>query len=200
MAAFPKRVLGFTLIELMVTVAVIITLLVLALPSFFSMRQRAALRGAAEETASLWSQARFEAAKRNEMVKFGVFTSGTDYCIGAAITDDADDEDPCDCFDATACDVAKFPSDQGEWRSVTLSGTPTLGNGVGANKAVVVLDPKRSALTESADAGGITFNGPPGGSSYSLSLLIDQFGRGVLCEPSATSDKLSDFSTRQCNP
>src|SRR5436190_5096275 len=62
------RVRGFTLIELMITLAVIVVLLLIAVPSFQSFRQRAALRGGAEQAMSLWQQARFEAAKRNSYV------------------------------------------------------------------------------------------------------------------------------------
>jgi hypothetical protein len=64
---------------------------------------------------------------------------------------------------------------------------------------VVVLDSKRSALTDSADAGGLTLNGPPGGYSYKLSFMVDQFGRGYLCEPSTATAKMSDYSNRRCN-
>src|SRR5690348_1661960 len=74
-----RRVRGFTLIELMTTILVIVVLLILATPSFISFRQRSALRGAGEQVFSLWNQARLEAAKRNQLVKFVVKSSGTDF-------------------------------------------------------------------------------------------------------------------------
>ncbi len=64
---------GFTLIELVVTLAVMFSFFVMAVPFFNSLRQRSALRGAAEHTLSLWNNARSEAVKRNQMVKVGVF-------------------------------------------------------------------------------------------------------------------------------
>jgi prepilin-type N-terminal cleavage/methylation domain-containing protein len=188
---------GFTLIELMVAVGVVFVTLLIALPSFFAMRQRAALRGAAEETLSMWQEARMEAAKRNQMVKFGVSGSGGNFCLGAATTTDAADATPCDCTGADAtktCDVGTFPSNTREWRGVSLQGA-TLGQ----NTGVAVMDSKRSALTDSADAGGITFNGPPGRNAYSITLRVDQFGRAFICEPSSATNKMPDFSTRQCN-
>jgi prepilin-type N-terminal cleavage/methylation domain-containing protein len=188
---------GFTLIELMVTVGVVFITLLIALPSFLAMRQRAALRGAAEETLTMWQQTRMEAAKRNLMVKYGVSGSGLNFCLGAATTTDANDATPCDCtgVDATKkCDVGTFPSDIKEWRGVSLQGA-TLGQ----NTGVAVLDSKRSALTDAADAGAITLNGPSGGKAYSLTLRIDQFGRGVICEPTTATNTMPDFSTRQCN-
>jgi prepilin-type N-terminal cleavage/methylation domain-containing protein len=188
---------GFTLIELMVAVGVVFVTLLIALPSFFAMRQRAALRAAAEDTLSLWQEARMEAAKRNQMVKFGVSGSGGAFCLGVATTTDPADATPCDCtgVDATkVCDVGTFPSNTSEWRNVSLQGA-TLGQ----NTGVAVLDSKRSALTDAADAGGITLNGPPGRNAYSITLRIDQFGRGVICEPTSATSKMPDFSTRQCN-
>jgi len=185
---------GFTLIELMVTVGVVFATLLIALPSFLAMRQRAALRGAAEESLTMWQETRMEAAKRNQMVKFGVSGSGGAFCLGAATTTDPADATPCDCtgVDATKkCDVGTFPSNTKEWREVTLSGTPTLGQ----NTGVAVLDSKRSALTDAGDAGGIVLSR----NGYSLALRIDQFGRGVICEPSSATTKMPDFGTRQCN-
>jgi prepilin-type N-terminal cleavage/methylation domain-containing protein len=198
MAVKSKRVFGFTLIELMVTVAVVVLLLLLALPSFYSMRQRAALRAAGEESLGLLNEARLEAAKRNQQIKFSVQSNGDDFCLGVTtlVTNTA----PCDCLGIEAnaaldCDIKTFPSDQDEWRDVTLSGTPTLGEDSGA----VILDPKTSAITDADDVGGMTFDGPPGNNSYSQALMIDQFGRGVLCEPSTATSHMSDFTTRQCN-
>ena len=189
------RVRGFTLIELMITLAVIVVLLLIAVPSFLSFRQRAALRGGAEEAMSLWNQARFEAAKRNEMVKFGVMEDSGDFCIGLATTDDKDDDVPCDCLTAGACDIARFPSDQAEWRGVTYSDA-TLGEDSG----VAVLDPKFGTLTNIDDAGAITFADPAGGKSYALNLHVDRMGRAYLCESNEAVDHMSDYTSRTCDP
>lgn len=203
---------GFTLIELMVTVAVVVILAMLALPSFHSFRQRSALRGATEQVQSFWDQARFEAAKRNQMVKVGVATSGTNFCLGAATTTDRDDTTPCDCFTANACNVAGFPGPPGsnfdtqsEWRQaqfVVVNGTtPTLG---GTNNMVAVIEPKRAGLASAnpaAQAGALTFAMPPRGSKvYQLNFRVDQFGRGVLCESASATDHMSDYANRSCSP
>jgi prepilin-type N-terminal cleavage/methylation domain-containing protein len=204
MASAPHRVFGFTLIELMVTVAVIVILMLLALPSFSAFRQRSALRGASEQTLSFWNQARFEAAKRNQMVKVGVTTSSAGFCLGAATTTDPADTTPCDCFGTSECDVAVFPGDptnnQSQWGGVTydeVSGTtPTLGGG----DAVAVIEPKRASLATPSQAGVITLNGPPGPYGYKLNLNIDQLGRAVLCESTSATHHMSDYTTRQCDP
>lgn len=197
-----RRILGVTLLELMVTLAVVGVLLLIALPSFIAVRQRAALRGGAEQVHALWNQARLEAAKRNGMVKFGVASSGSNFCIGVATTTDEDDDTACDCFetnsaDADFCNVSRFPTvAQDEWRSVTLNGTPTLGDDTG----VVVIEPKRTMLTDSADAGALSLNGPSGQYAYRLNLHIDAFGRATICESNAATHKMPDFNNRRCDP
>jgi prepilin-type N-terminal cleavage/methylation domain-containing protein len=188
---------GFTMVELMITVAVILVLLIAATPSFIAFRQRAALRGAGEQVFSLWNQARFEAAKRNQMVKFVVTSTGSDFCIGLAETTDKDDDTACDCL-TNACGIANFPgqNNQGSWNGVTLSGTPTLG----ADTGVVVIDPKLTQLTDADDAGTLSMNGPPGRNAYKLNLAVDQLGRGYLCESTSATSHMSDYAERKCDP
>lgn len=200
-----RRIHGFTLIELMVTVAVITVIGILALPSFSSFRQRAALRAGSEQVVSFWNQARFEAAKRNQMVKVGVNVSGANFCLGAATTTDTADNTPCDCFTANACDVAGYPApgaaNQAEWKGVTFlvdaGVTPSLG---GVDNRVAVIEPKRGGLTEAGDVGALTFVGPNGSKDYKLNFIVDQFGRANLCESNLAADNMSDYNGRECDP
>jgi prepilin-type N-terminal cleavage/methylation domain-containing protein len=209
MAARKKRS-GFTLIELMVTVAVIVVLSMIALPSFQALRQRSAIRGGADQLLSFWNQARFEAVKRNSMVKVGVVqaNSGAQFCLGAATTTNSADTTPCDCTvevpaDATtACNVARFPADmssgQDQWNRVTLAGV-TLGGGTTLSTIEpAVIEPKRTALTVAADDGSITLLGPPGPYSYKVNLWVDRFGRPVLCESTASTHHLAEYTERRC--
>jgi type IV fimbrial biogenesis protein FimT len=200
MARGSCRSSGFTLVELMVTIAVIVTLLMVAVPSFIAARERATLNAAGEQVLGLWNQARFEAAKRNGMVMFGVNTSGSTFCIGVATTTTTSDSTPCNCFDPAAttnpCNVAIFPSGQADWKGVTLQGTPTLG----VNTAVAVIEPRRTSLSEAGDAGAITFHGPGDDHDYRLNLRVDQMGRGVLCESTSAGDTMPAYTERRCSP
>jgi len=191
---------GFTLLELMVTLAVAAILAAAAVPSFQAARQRAVIRGAGDQVLSFWNQARFEAAKRNSLIKVGIYSSGASYCIGAATTTDSADTTACNCLAATpssnVCDVARFPAAQSEWRGVTLSGTPTLGGSSG----VAVIDPRLTTLASSTAAGTVTLAAPPGNIAYKLNLHVDQLGRAVLCESTTDSRPMSDYSDRRCTP
>jgi len=71
-----RRVSGFTLIELMVGIALMAILAALAVPSFNDFRQRAALRGAVEQFGSTLAEVRNEAVKENA-IKTADFTTVT---------------------------------------------------------------------------------------------------------------------------
>ena len=203
---------GFTLIELAVTILVIFVLMLLALPSFEALRQRSAVRGADDQLLSFWMLARREAVKRNSLVKVSVSqtNSGAQFCLGAATTTNAADTTPCDCTVAApgsnVCNVARFPADmaagQSEWNRVTLGGV-TLGASnwptVTAIKPAII-EPKRTTLTASTMAGAITIIGPPGRNSYKMNLLVDQFGRAVICDSSSATHHLPEFTDRRCLP
>jgi type II secretory pathway pseudopilin PulG len=200
MAFGRRRIGGFTLVEMMISIAVVIVLLLIAVPSFIALRQRTTLGGAGDQVLSLWNQGRMEAAKRNERVKFGINTSGATFCIGLATTTSNTDSTPCNCFNPAAttnqCNVGMFPLNQEEWKGVTLSGTPTLGQ----NTGVVVIEPKRTSLTELADSGAVTLAGPPGQASYLLNLRVDPLGRAVLCESTSAGDSMPAYTERRCGP
>ena len=203
-----RRSRGFTLIELMVVVAIVIVVALVAMPSYQAQRQRAAVRGAGDQLLNFWNQARMEALKRNSMVKVGFrqSDSGATFCIGAATTTSSGDTTSCDCFSASpssnVCDVGRFPANNAEWHNVTLSGV-TLGGGTNlSDMEPVVIDPKRLFLAVPADDGTVTLTAPTGPRSYKLNLSVDRFGRGYVCQSSTSTDSMSAFTNtnRVCSP
>jgi prepilin-type N-terminal cleavage/methylation domain-containing protein len=188
---------GFTLVELMVALAVLAILTVAALPSFASFRQRSAVREAADQATAFWNSARFEAVKRNAMVKVSVKKNadGT-FCLGAATTSDPSDAVACDCTAATPaaniCNIARFPTDQGDWNGVTLAT---------AASDTAVLEAKRGSLADAAAAGVLLgLSAPKGPMDYTLNMHVDAMGRAVICQSSADTDLLADYKGRQCSP
>lgn len=76
---------GFTLIELMVTIAVLVVIAVVAVPTMQNMIARQQLNTTAKELAYVFSQARGQAAalRKNVTVKFSLNTAPTNTILNA---------------------------------------------------------------------------------------------------------------------
>lgn len=203
MAQHHKPSTGFTLIEMMVTLAVVFIFFIMAVPSFAGLKQRSAIRGAGDQVLGFWNEARFQAVKRNQLVKVGIRT-GSDgaFCLGAATTTDEADATTCDCMSAApttnVCDVMRYPADQSEWNKVTVTGITVGGTTSLLSIKPVVIEPKRTALTEATDKGTISLAGPPGQMAYKLNMYVDQLGRGLLCESNTSTARLPEYHKRRC--
>lgn len=187
---------GVTLIELMISVALVAILVTLAVPSFVDFRNRTALRGGADQLVSFWGDARFEALRRNQLVKVGFSAGAGGICVGAATTTDPADNTACDCFTVGACNVSAYPQSQAEWRSLRVPAVTTIGGG---GSGVVVIDPKRGNITQVGDAGVFSLQSPASGATdYRLNIVVDRNGRAFVCEPAAAPSKLPQFTNRRC--
>ena len=190
-----KHLGGFTLIELMVTLAVLAVLLAAAIPAFVDFRERSAVRGAGSELVSFWADAKMEAVKRDLPVTVALRKdAGGQVCLGASTTGTA-----CDCFTQNACDVAEFPSTQADWQGATMVGNPTLGPTDTDGDGVATIDPKRGYLADAADVGGMTIQSP-GQHAFRLRFYVDRWARPYLCAPTNSPRILSDYSSRTCAP
>jgi prepilin-type N-terminal cleavage/methylation domain-containing protein len=189
-----SKIHGFTLIELMVAIAVLAILTALAVPAFVDFRERAAVRGAGDQLVSFWANARLEALKRDQVIAVTLRRSGADVCIGAATGTAA-----CDCFSTNACNVAQYPSGQSEWRGVTPLGNPTLGPNDADAIGLAVIDPKRGYLSDDDDDGGVTIQSPRG-NNFRLRFYVDRWARAYLCSPTDSPMSLPDYSNRTCAP
>jgi type IV fimbrial biogenesis protein FimT len=74
---------GFTIVELMVTLAVLAVLLAAAGPSFADFFERYRLRSAVDDTLSLFAQARQGAVESDRNVRVDVDTTAGSWCLGA---------------------------------------------------------------------------------------------------------------------
>lgn len=95
----PRAPKGFTLIELMVAIAVLAILVTLAAPSFNSLIDKYRVKRAADSISAFLVSAKSEAIKQNRTVRavFQSAGSGATWCAG--MTTDAS----CDCMVASQC-------------------------------------------------------------------------------------------------
>lgn len=197
-----RSVAGFTLVELMIAVAVFALLAALAAPSFLDLRERTALQGSGDQLVSFWANAKLEAIKRDQDIAIGIQRSGTLMCIGASTVTTG-----CDCFTAGACDVGQYPAqnEQSDWRGVTMVGQPTLGDPDTDDVGLAVIDPKRGYLSDGSHAGGVKLQSREG--HYFLRLYVDRWARPYLCMPTDSPRLLTRYgrglngnSDRSCAP
>jgi prepilin-type N-terminal cleavage/methylation domain-containing protein len=112
---------GLTLIELMVTVAIMAILLVLAVPSFNAFLARGRLSGAAEGLAQDLQLAKSEALRSNADVTISFSPVGA-WCYGAVVSTTA-----CDCTDQVPpCSLRRV--DSTAYSGVTMDATSFTGN------------------------------------------------------------------------
>jgi type IV fimbrial biogenesis protein FimT len=89
---------GFTIVETMVTIALISIITALALPSYSVMVEKRKLTSSAQQLAAFINQGHTEAARRNEPVTISYrHASHTSWCVGATLGNVA-----CDCAETTS--------------------------------------------------------------------------------------------------
>ncbi|PPC79544.1 MAG: type II secretion system protein GspH [Methylotenera sp.] len=174
---------GFSMIELMIAVAVVSVLATFALPSYRIWIENTRIRNAAESINTGLQKARVEALKRNADIKFqlGVGAEWTIGCVNAT----------ADCPDPIETKVVK----DGASSSISVTATP-----VGSATLVFTsLGRVRSAIEGAPEDPftqlDIDNTSVSGSESRDLRILINAGGAGKLCDPYTG---LSDTDPRKC--
>lgn len=172
-----SRSSGFTLIEILVAVAIMIIALTFGLPTFASALQNARVRTVAEEIQGGLRYARMEAIRRNAHVQFVLNQGGTGWVVRLAST----------------ADVLQSVPDSDGSRAVVLSATPADATTVtfdGFGRVPSAINPDGSAsLTRIA-----VDNVVPASDSRDLRIVIPPGGGVRMCDP-----KVSDtMDPRTC--
>lgn len=174
---------GFSLVELIVAVAVIGILATFALPSYQIWIENTRIRNAADSINSGLQKARVEALKRNADVKFELGV-GSEWTIGC-VTVTADCPDPIETRGAK----------EGSSDSISVTATP-----VGSSILVFTsLGRVRSAIEGAPEEPftqlDIDNSAMSGSDSRDLRILINAGGAGKLCDPYSG---LSATDPRKC--
>jgi prepilin-type N-terminal cleavage/methylation domain-containing protein len=155
---------GLTLMELMVTVAILAILVALAMPSFNAFVAKGRLSGAAEALAQDLQLARSEALRLNTEVRFS-FSPGSTWCYGSIASSTA-----CSCTTANDCTLRQV--DGSAYAGVTMSmPDPTFAS----NTAIFTA---RQGL---ANTGAVQFTHPNAGT---LRVSLGAAGQVSICSTS----------------
>lgn len=163
---------GFTLIEMLVSVAVLAILVGVAVPSFQSTLDKRRLNDAGEQIYSDLQFARSEAIKRNANVSVAFRGTEGNWCYGINFGA------ACDCNETPgSCQIAGITKvvDGSDFGNVSLAGSLA-----GAD---LVFEPMRGALQ------------PPGGTATltldnrNLNVVVSVLGRVRICSPNLENAK-----------
>ena len=154
------RSAGFTLTELMIAVAILGTLVTVALPSFRTMILNYQVRVAAESMSNGLSRARAEGVSRNATVKF-VLGSGTSWTVS----------------DSAGTTIDSRASSEGS-ANATISATPSTATTITYNNlGQVIANADASATLTSLSV-------TTAGATQTLQILIGAGGTPRVCDPS----------------
>ncbi|WOQ13907.1 GspH/FimT family pseudopilin [Aeromonas media] len=158
-----RPVSGFTLLELMVAVALVAILVAVAIPSYQSLRQEQMVRAATQALYTDMMLLKSEAIKRNKNLSLIVFRSGlSDWCYRI----DIDDDGNCDsCDDSCSSIDGRKGGDATDFPSITLTW--------GFNNSKMTFSPRRGT----ANAGGIVLQS----GDYKSRVKISDIGRVSAC-------------------
>ena len=181
----PCRIKGFTLIELMITVAIAAVLLLVAIPSLNSFQRNAELTSIANKVIGSISAARGEAMKRGMNAVVVPLDNGSSWSAGwAAFVDKANNQ----TYDSSATGIVAI-------QEAIPSGITVVGNGTAGESApYIMFDASGFSRTKSSGFGALTLkiqrtdvatDDQPGQTRI---VIVSSTGRVRVCKPASATD------------
>ncbi len=167
---------GFTLVDVVVTIAILAILLGSAVPSFNSLMERNRLINVVRNFRSNVNFSRTESIKRNTATRFSFNnTDPADWCYGLKLNT------TCDCKETDSSDPSYCEIDGAPWivSSAEFPGTKLVNN-VLPYGGTLSINPVRGTIVEGA--GNVTFSTD----SMALRIVTSGLGHMNMCSPTDT--------------
>ena len=178
---------GFTVIELMISLAVLAIITSLALPSYRNIMEKRQVTSGAEQLAAFLSSAQLESVKRNQFVAVNYEENGGDWCLGMRAGDDPDVDCDCTVTDAADANACALDGDLKVFSSSALNYPDVLQSAdVGGVDNIIVYDPVRG-LTQGSEEVKLELQSVPEG-NYALDVEVTVTGRVKICSDDADKD------------
>ena len=173
---------GFTLIELMIVIAILAIGVALAVPSYSDVVQRRETTAQAEDLVSFVSFAQSESVKYNEMISVHLtYTDKDNWCMGAN-----EGSAPCDCTETNTA-AANYCSLNGVTKIMRSSEQTKSSMTATSTDRTLVFDPIRGIMAV-ADLGtnhGVALGSDNG--NWSLQVDVGATGRTRICNPDSAT-------------
>ena len=177
---------GFTLIELMVTLAIAAVLLMVAAPSMVAFKRNSELTSLSNTLLSAVNAARGEAMKRNRAAYIVPMDSGGSWAVGWIVFVDKNNNQQ---YDGESTDqMVLTQSAPASYFSVTGNGS------AGESAAYIRFDASGYPKAKDGGAGNLTFTikrndlTSEGLFENTRRLIIDNIGRVRICKPESATD------------
>lgn len=171
---------GFSLVELMITLAVLAVLLVAAAPSFADFFERYRLRSAVDDTLAVFAQARQAAVEADRNVRLTVAGTTSAWCVGAVQAGEPTTAGALVSVTPAACDCSATPAAcTVDGTQLTVDGTGRPGVSVAAVGTDFTYDSKGGTLANLAATPQIDFLSSS--SRYGLSVRVSALGQARAC-------------------
>lgn len=185
MANFTHSSKGFTLIELMITVAIAAILMLVAAPGLTSFRQNAELTSIANKVTGSINAARGEAMKRGMNAVIVPLDNGSNWAMGwAAFVDKANNQ----TYSATAEGIVST-------QEAVPPGITVVGNGTATGTVpYIMFDASGFARDKASGFGALTFRiqrtdvSTADQPSFTRIVIVSRTGRVRVCKPTSASD------------
>lgn len=161
---------GFTLVEMMIAVAIFAILAMIAVPSFNTFFDKYRVKRAADTVSAFLINAKSESIKRNQTVRTVITGSGATWCAGVTV------DDTCDCT-STGASACKIDGADRVISSATFKGVKLLGP---ATTHAFQFQPQRGTVV-----GNETVN-LESADGLKLNVVVSPIGRIRLCSPSGS--------------